>query len=71
MTNPIINDFGTQIWMINGDYHRTDGPAIIYASGARRWYVKGEFCWSPKAFQQAAKLSDEEMTFLLLKYKFK
>jgi hypothetical protein len=30
---------GTKKWYLNGQYHRTDGPAIEYASGSKEWYL--------------------------------
>jgi hypothetical protein len=34
-----INADGTKQWYLNGQYHRTDGPAIEYASGSKEWYL--------------------------------
>ena len=61
---------GTQFWYLNDNLHRVDGPAIIYADGAVSWYIDDCIYCTPKQFQTAAKLSDEDMTALLLKYKF-
>jgi hypothetical protein len=30
---------GTKRWYLNGKLHRTDGPAIEYASGSKEWYL--------------------------------
>lgn len=32
---------GTEHWYKNGKYHREDGPAVLYASGAKSWYIDG------------------------------
>lgn len=32
-----------QAWLIDGKYHRDDGPAIIYADGTKIWRVNGMF----------------------------
>jgi hypothetical protein len=32
---------GTKRWYLNGQYHRTDGPAIEFADGAKWWYLNG------------------------------
>jgi hypothetical protein len=32
---------GTKEWYLNGQYHRTDGPAIEFADGAKWWYLNG------------------------------
>lgn len=29
-------------WHCNGQLHRTDGPAIIWSSGATTWYFLGQ-----------------------------
>ncbi len=28
--------------MLNGKFHREDGPAVEYPSGEKRWYLHGE-----------------------------
>jgi len=33
---------GTKYWYLNGERHRTDGPAIEYADGDKYWYLNGE-----------------------------
>ncbi len=33
---------GTKEWFLNGEYHRTDGPAIEYPNGIKWWYLNGE-----------------------------
>jgi hypothetical protein len=71
MSNPTIDSNGTQTWYVNNRLHRVDGPAMICTDGVQQWYIRGNYMWSPKVYQEAAKLSDEEMSFLLLKYKFK
>tara|TARA_R110000851_G_scaffold328860_1_gene500255 strand:- start:1040 stop:1318 length:279 start_codon:yes stop_codon:yes gene_type:complete len=39
MDNPEIDQYGDKYWYdTNGEYHRTDGPAIEYASGTKIWY---------------------------------
>jgi len=37
-----IDGFGTTIWVVNGEYHREDGPAIETAEGSKFWWVNGE-----------------------------
>jgi hypothetical protein len=33
---------GTKVWRNkNGDLHREDGPAIIWASGDKEWWLNG------------------------------
>ena len=33
---------GSKEWWLDGRLHRTDGPAIEWASGAKAWYSEGE-----------------------------
>ena len=33
---------GTKQWHLNGELHRTDGPAIEWADGTKAWYLNGE-----------------------------
>ena len=32
---------GTKRWILNGYYHREDGPAVEYYDGAKYWYING------------------------------
>ena len=37
-----VDDDGTKRWWYhNGNLHRTDGPAVEYASGTKFWYQNG------------------------------
>ena len=43
MSNPVIDKYGTKKWYNKeGEYHRTDGPAIELANGDKSWYQDGE-----------------------------
>ena len=33
---------GSRRWMVDGEYHRLDGPAIIWANGQQDWYQNGK-----------------------------
>jgi hypothetical protein len=50
--------FGTNYWIINGHFHREDGPAIEYANGNKEWFLNGEYisCTTQKQFEQLMKL---------------
>jgi len=38
-----IDEKGTKNWKLpNGDYHRENGPAVVYLDGDKEWFVKGE-----------------------------
>jgi hypothetical protein len=30
------------VWFLDGQLHRTDGPAVIYADGYQVWYLHGK-----------------------------
>jgi hypothetical protein len=49
-------------------YHRTCGPAMIHNNGGYAWFVDGKRYRSIKTYQEAAGLSDEEMSMMVLKY---
>jgi hypothetical protein len=39
--NPTIDTHGNQYWTVNGELHRTDGPAVIDISGSHYHYKNG------------------------------
>lgn len=59
---------GTKYWYQHGRLHRTDGPAIIGSDNRLWWYIQNIRIHSWSTYQQLAKLSDEELAFLILKY---
>jgi hypothetical protein len=36
-----MNKYGTIFYELNDLFHRTDGPAIIYTDGTKKWYKNG------------------------------
>ena len=38
--NCTIDDDGTKRWILNGHYHREDGPALEFSNGTKYWYIK-------------------------------
>jgi hypothetical protein len=36
-----IDEYGNKRWYLNGNLHRTDGPAVEYADGSKFWYLNG------------------------------
>lgn len=38
----VIHDDGTQEWILNGNLHRTDGPAIISSYGYQAWFINNK-----------------------------
>jgi hypothetical protein len=53
---------------ITGQYHKTDGPAIIYDDGYKIWAINGDHYYTNSSFQRAAGISDEDMAVIILKY---
>ena len=39
LTNPVIDNNGTQCWYLDGKYHRVDVPAVIDADGSQYLYL--------------------------------
>ena len=44
MSVPEMKEYsnGTKEWWLNGERHRTDGPAIEWYNGSKEWYLNGE-----------------------------
>lgn len=44
MSKPVkrVDRDGNVCWRLNGQLHRTDGPAVEYYNGTRCWYVNGQ-----------------------------
>jgi hypothetical protein len=69
MTKPQIDENGHQKWYNRtGKLHREDGPAVIYNNSYTRWFLNDVRYTSNKSFQEAANLTDEDMTAMILKY---
>ena len=37
-----VDEYGTQLWYKDDKYHRTDGPAAIWADDTQFWYKDGK-----------------------------
>ena len=44
MSVPKMKEYsnGSKYWWLNGERHRTDGPAIEWYNGSKEWYLNGE-----------------------------
>jgi hypothetical protein len=42
MDNPRIDEHGTKEWYVNGERHRSDGPAIEWWDNDTEWWLHGE-----------------------------
>ena len=38
-----INKYGTKHWVLNDEFHRTDGPAIEHTDGTKEWFINGRY----------------------------
>ena len=34
---------GSKDWLLNGKWHREDGPAIEWSDGTKAWYINGKW----------------------------
>ena len=64
----IINHNSTVYWYKHGKFHRTDGPAIIWPNGSVHWYIDNQRISSRQKYKLLTGISDEQLTFLILKY---
>ena len=37
-----VDENGNKFWLLNGKFHREDGPAIEFANGQKDWYLNGK-----------------------------
>ncbi len=37
-----VYEDGGQDWFLNGNLHREDGPAVIWATGTQEWWLNGK-----------------------------
>lgn len=63
----VIRADGSECWFKKGRVHRTNGPAVIEKDECR-WYINDIQYRNNQSYQGAAKLSDEDMLILVLKY---
>ena len=68
MTNPVIDEYGTQRWYKNGKIHREDGPAVIYADGFQAWWLYGKNYEFNDYVNEIFPLNCKEKMVFLLKY---
>jgi len=58
---------GDKHWLLNGQFHREDGPAIEYSDGDKVWYLK-DYEYSFEEWLKKLDIIDEEKIFLRIKY---
>jgi hypothetical protein len=47
---------GTKEWWLNGELHRTDGPAVEEANGTKEWWLNGELYTKNDYYKELMKL---------------
>jgi hypothetical protein len=48
MKNGLYIDGETEMWYLNGELHRVDGPACEYANGYKQWWLNDQLVYSKK-----------------------
>lgn len=61
----VVYQNGDGDWYCNGRPHRTDGPSFSNPIG---WFIGGVRITTTKQYQRKAKLSDEELAYIILKF---
>lgn len=64
----LVHANGDREWWVNGKRHRTDGPALVRANGCKEWWFNGKRFVNTTSYRNNAKLSDEQMLALVIKY---
>ena len=48
-----VDSDGRKYWVLNGDYHREDGPAIEDSDGSKWWFLNDEEVTWQQLFRNA------------------
>jgi hypothetical protein len=65
-----VNKYGDKFFRVNGELHRTDGPAIEWTSGkfGKEWFLYGKSLSFNKWLDQHPHMTDEEKVMFKLQY---
>jgi len=63
-----IDADGAKYWLLNGRYHREDGPAVEGSNGRKYWFLNGEEVTWKQLFRNAN--GDLEKECRILTYAF-
>lgn len=44
----------SRVWVVNGEPHRIDGPAVEYMDGALHWWLNGEYMSEKEHYEKTA-----------------
>lgn len=67
-TNGSVIIYNESATRISYNWHRIDGPAVIYNDGKIYWVVNGELIYKWERFKILSKIDDEALSLLILKY---
>jgi hypothetical protein len=68
MDNPEIDRFGNKTWYLNGQRHRTDGPACEWSDGSKSWYLHDHFYLFDQWLKVNPALTHEQKVMMKLQY---
>ena len=63
-----VDDDGDLVWVVNGKWHRTDGPAIEFANGDIRWWLNEDIYEFDDWLTANTAISEEQKVMLKLQY---
>jgi hypothetical protein len=64
-----IDEDGEHLWFNEaGEYHREDGPALIWPDGCAHWYINGHNYYSFRSWLDDLDVTDEAKLLLKLQY---
>jgi hypothetical protein len=63
-----ITTWGEEWWMVEGKFHRTDGPALTFPGDRYEWWVTGSQAKTFQQFQEMTGHSDAKIIMFKLKY---
>ena len=63
-----IDGIGDEVWIKDGNYYRTDGPAIISTYGEMEWCLDGVAYTFDDWLKYNTYITDKQKLFLKLKY---
>lgn len=59
-------------WYLNGDFHREDGPAMVYCDGRKWWWLEGKrYCFEKKYLKALKAYKNRKSWEALKEYKLK
>ena len=65
-----IDKYGNKEWFLNGERHRTDGPAVEFANGDKMWGLNGVL-YTKKEWKEQMELRQGLKDLALIRTKFK